>query len=81
VVDRAAPTARGVVVLDTRGDGRALRATWHHEAGVVVLSVWRGNVCVATTRVAAEDVPALVEVLVGGLGAGYAAPGHAAEAG
>ncbi len=61
------------VVHDARGGGRALRVSWHHDEGLVVLSVWRGPTCVATTRVAAEDVPALVEVLVSGLGQGYAA--------
>ncbi len=64
------------VVTDTRGEGRALRATWHHEAGCLVLSVWRGNVCTGTVRVDPEDVPGLVEVLVGGLSEGYGPHGH-----
>ncbi|MBM6403975.1 hypothetical protein JQN72_06935 [Phycicoccus sp. CSK15P-2] len=66
-MERASGAGRGAVVPDVRGEGRALRVTWHPEADVVVLSVWRENVCVATTRVAPADVPALVEVLVGGL--------------
>ena len=60
------PGRRGVVP-DTRGDGRALRATWHHEVGCLVLSVWRGPVCTATVRVDPDDVPMLVDVLVSGL--------------
>lgn len=57
--------------LDTRGEARALRVSWHHEAGVVVLSTWRGHECVASFRLAAEDVPELVEVLRAGLDQAY----------
>jgi len=71
---RTGPVGRTAVVPDLRGEGRALRATWHHEAGVVVLSVWRDTLCVATTRVDPDEVPALVDVLVAGLGEGHRAP-------
>ncbi len=60
------------IVLDERGEGRALRVTWHHEASVVVLSVWRQDRCSGTVRVAAEDVPQLVAALTRGLADGYA---------
>jgi hypothetical protein len=63
--------ASGDAFLDARGGGRALRVSWHPEAGVVVLSVWRGRECVASFRLAAEDVPALVDVLRTGLDAAY----------
>ena len=53
----------GEVFLDARGDGRALRASWHPEADVVVLSLWRGPVCAGSFRLSVEDVPALVELL------------------
>ncbi len=59
------------IVLDERGEGRALRVTWHHEASVVVLSVRRQDRCSGTVRVAAEDVPALVAALTRGLAEGY----------
>jgi hypothetical protein len=65
---------RGEVVVDARGGGRALRVSWHPEHGVVVLSVWRGHVCVGTVQVDKEEVPHLVDVLVRGLAAG-AGPG------
>lgn len=57
----------GSVFLDARGEDRALRVTWHAEAGVVVLSIWRDNVCAGSFRVAADDVPPLIEALAAGL--------------
>jgi hypothetical protein len=59
------------IVLDERGDGRALRVTWHHDAGIAVVSVWRQDTCAGTVRVAAEDVPGLIAVLTEGLAEGY----------
>lgn len=41
---------RSVWMLDERG--RSLRATWHPEAGRVVLSLWSGTVCIGTVRLA-----------------------------
>jgi hypothetical protein len=61
------------IVLDDRGDGRALRVTWHHDAGVAVVSVWRQDRCAGTVHVAARDVPQLVAVLTEGLAERYAA--------
>ncbi|MDH2415416.1 hypothetical protein [Nocardioides sp. CER19] len=61
------PRSARVVLGDTRGDGRALRATWHAEAGVLVLSVWKGNVCTATVRLAPDQVHGLLEALADGL--------------
>jgi hypothetical protein len=57
----------GGVVRDVRGRGRALRVSWHAEDGLVVLSLWDGARCTGTVRVAAADVPALVEALQLGL--------------
>ena len=59
------------IVLDDRGEGRALRVTWHHESANVVVSVWRQDRCSGTVHVAAEDVPALIAVLTEGLAEGY----------
>ena len=64
---------RREVVLDRRVDGRALRVTWHHEASVAVVSVWRDDRCSGTVHVAVEDVPALIAVLTQGLAERYAA--------
>jgi hypothetical protein len=72
---------RGEVVLDARGEERALRLSWHPEHGIVVLSIWRGTLCAATVQVASADVPRLVDVLVRGLAAGAPAGPHLEEAG
>jgi hypothetical protein len=61
---------RGEVFIDPRGDARALRVAWHSEADVVVLSLWHGDRCTGTFRLATADVPHLVQVLVEGLAAG-----------
>jgi hypothetical protein len=77
---RRLPRRRGIV-LDRRGQGRALRVTWHHEASVAVVSVWREDRCAGTVHVAAEDVPALIAMLAEGLSEGYGAgPGRIGEA-
>jgi hypothetical protein len=57
----------GEVIPDQRGGGRWMRVTWHDEAGVVVLSIWRMAACVATLRLTREQVPALLSALVSGL--------------
>jgi hypothetical protein len=64
---RRARATAGAVLGDARGDGRALRVTWHDEAGVVVLSVWRDNVCTATARLAPDQAVDLIEALAAGL--------------
>ena len=55
------------ILVDARGEGRALRVTWHPELsdrdGLVVLSLWRGNLCVGSFRLTADDVPALLHAL------------------
>ena len=64
--------ARTTVLLDLRGEGRALRVTWHQEEGVVVLSTWRESVCVSSVRLSAADAAELVSSLAGALAAGAA---------
>lgn len=55
--------ATGEVFLDARGSGRVLRASWHTDAGVVVLSLWREGTCAGSFRLEIEDVPALIGLL------------------
>ncbi len=64
--------ARGEMFLDARGPGRALRLTWHPEAEIVVLSLWRDGTCAGTFRLSRSDVGDFVDALVDGL---RAAPG------
>ena len=63
--------AGGEVFLDDRGPHRTLRLSWHHEDGLVVLSLWRGGLCTGTFRLEIDEVPALIQVLKGGLDASY----------
>ena len=57
-----APTA-GAVFLGRDVQGRALRVSSHPELGLVVLSIWQDERCVATFRLAEHEVPGLVHVL------------------
>jgi hypothetical protein len=75
-----APLPRtGAIFLDARGAARALRVTWHHEADLVVLSLWREDVCAGSFRLAVDEVPDLIEALRSGLDVAYdvARGGHA----
>lgn len=56
----------GSVFFDARGGGRALRVSIHPTAatsGLVVLSLWRDNVCVGSFRLAADEVDELIRSL------------------
>jgi hypothetical protein len=53
----------GSIYLDARGGDRALRVTWHQESGLVVLSLWRHDVCAGSFRLSIDEVPDLIEVL------------------
>ena len=64
--------ADSAVFLDGRGDDRALRLSWHAEADVVVLSMWRENVCVGSFRLSVAEVPDFIAFLSRGLGSAYA---------
>jgi hypothetical protein len=57
----------GELVSDARGGGRWMRVTWHDEADLVVLSLWKQASCVGTLRLERSQVPALVNALVSGL--------------
>ena len=70
----------GAVLGDARGEGRALRVTWHGEAGIVVLSVWRNNVCTASVRLAPDEAAELIRTLTAGLPDAADPPGSAAGA-
>ena len=61
----------GSIFLDPRGEDRSLRVTWHQESQLVVLSLWRDNVCAGTFRLAADEVPDLIALLRQGLDQAY----------
>ena len=61
----------GAVFLDPRGEDRSLRVTWHQDSQLVVLSLWRDNVCAGTFRLAADEVPDLIGLLRRGLDEAY----------
>ncbi|GAB2776336.1 hypothetical protein GCM10027020_32010 [Nocardioides salsibiostraticola] len=62
----------GDVFLDARGGDRVLRASWHTDKGLVVLSLWRDNVCAGSFRLTVDEVPAMIEMLRSGLDQAYA---------
>ena len=63
--------ASGEVFLDARGAERALRVSWHYDTDLVVLSLWRDNVCAGSFRLAVDEVPELIEMLRAGLDRAY----------
>jgi hypothetical protein len=54
----------GDVVVGRDVAGRTLRISGHPESGRVVLSIWQDTVCRATVRLAPEDVPDMLAMLV-----------------
>lgn len=62
----------GSVFLDARGGDRALRVSWHTHDGLVVLSLWHGNVCSGSFRLSLDEVPDLIDMLRAGLDQAYA---------
>jgi hypothetical protein len=61
----------GSIFLDARGGNRAMRVSWHQESGLVVLSLWRENVCAGSFRLAVDEVPELIDLLREGLDRAY----------
>jgi hypothetical protein len=59
--------AHGTVVVGRDRTGRTLRVSSHPAVGRVVLSIWQDTTCVATVRLAEDDVPDLVRALTAGL--------------
>jgi hypothetical protein len=51
----------------TDGDRSALRATWHSEAGYVVISMWHGDTCVATSHLTPREAGRLAGFITSGL--------------
>ena len=58
---------RRVLVPQALGADQYLRATWHRQREIVVVSHWDGATCVAATPVRVGDVGELAELLVAAL--------------
>jgi hypothetical protein len=63
--------ATGEVFLDARGADRVLRVSWHYDDDLVVLSLWRDNVCTGSFRLTVDEVPELIDLLRSGLDTAY----------
>jgi hypothetical protein len=59
----------GDMFADPRGGGRALRAAWHPDHDLLVLSIWRNGRCVATSRLERDGVAELIGELATALAA------------
>lgn len=57
----------GHVFDDGRHGDRALRASWHIDAGLFVLSLWRGATCVGTAQLTPEEAARLSGLIAEGL--------------
>lgn len=49
------------------GDRSQLRATWHVDSGIVVISLWKDETCVATSHLSAGEAGRLSTFITGGL--------------
>lgn len=45
---------------DVRGEGRAVRVAAHVDAGFLVLSTWKADVCVGTVRLVPQEASELI---------------------
>ena len=52
--------APGHWVADRRGGGRGVRVSAHEEAGFLILSTWKADVCVGTVRLLPDEAADLV---------------------
>jgi hypothetical protein len=59
LIDLSSPRSRWFA--DSRG--RSLKATWHSEAELVVLSLWESYRCVGTFQLPVDDAPQLMVLL------------------
>ena len=64
--------ATGEIFLDARGADRALRVSWHYDTDLVVLSLWRANLCTGSFRLTVDEVPDLIALLSSGVDTAYA---------
>jgi hypothetical protein len=68
VVRRSRVRRHRVLIGDARHNGRYVRATWHAEDRVFVISTWSDEVCTGAVRLPAHKAPELINLLSDGLG-------------
>jgi hypothetical protein len=73
LVDLSSPRSRWFA--DARG--RSLKATWHAEAELIVLSLWESDRCVGTFQLPVADAPQLMVLLAEAVNAWAAQPQQA----
>jgi len=61
------PFPPGGWIFDARGAGRGVRVSAHTEAGFLVLSTWKSDVCVGTVRLLPDEASQLVGAISDGL--------------
>jgi hypothetical protein len=59
--------ANGSIFFDPRDSRRSMRVSWHAEAGVFVISMWRDDSCVASFPLAAGEAARFVHTFVSSL--------------
>jgi hypothetical protein len=72
---------RGGVQYDRRDGDRVIRVAPHPELGFVTLSIWRGDVCVATHQMATQGATTLIALLADAIGVMVEQPDSTAKAG
>jgi hypothetical protein len=70
LIDLSSPRSRWFA--DSRG--RSLKATWHAEAELIVLSLWESDRCVGTFQLPVADTPQLMVLLAEAVKAWAAKP-------
>jgi hypothetical protein len=63
-----------VLIEDVRAGGRFLRVTVHEDSGVIVVSHWEGDECVAATRIPVGAAPELIELVQEAVERGRSSP-------
>jgi hypothetical protein len=77
---RARRARRRVFIRDARNNGHYLRATWHPEGRMFVVSTWRDEVCTGAVRLPVEASGDLASLIIDGLSESLVDPARSAPA-
>jgi hypothetical protein len=78
VAERSLLFGRKTWFNDARTPVRRMGVSQHPEEGVVVVSLWQGDVCTGTFRLPMADAPRLISELADALGAALPGPSSSA---